>query len=323
MAVVSGIQLGVGVIPLPVNAMLLLGLYNVASRCDTTRSVVATAVVVLGTVLAAVRWGSGPSSSVAFTAMMVIVPAVSVWVWGRAVGIRRRYVEGLRERAAQLEREREREARLAAAAERARIAREIHDIVSHSLNVVVVLAEGATACLRNDPDRAEKALRTATETGRGAMNEMRRMLGVLRVGSEDSHAPQPGVRQLEKLIQETRAAGLPVELGVQGMIKELPAGIDLAAYRIVQEALTNARKHAGPTVSQVRVDLKYDDGELEVRVCDDGEGLRRGAGDLPGSGYGLIGIHERVSAYGGSASAGPRAAGGFEVVATLPIGDGA
>lgn len=318
MAAISGLQWLFGIAPLLVNAMLFPGLHNAAARSDRLRSAIAAGVLVLGGVLVAVRWGNNPWA-VAFMVLMATVSTVSVWVWGRTVGIRRRYVAGLRERAVQLERERENELALAAAAERARIAREIHDIVSHGLNVVVVLTEGATTCLRSDPDRAEQALRMVAETGRGAMNEMRRMLGVLRVGEPGSHTPQPGVGQLETLISDARAAGWPVRLSVVGDVQKLPASIDLAAYRIVQEALTNTRKHAGPEVSRVQVVLDYGADALEVRVSDDG----RGAAEPAGSGYGLVGIKERVLAYGGSAYAGSRAAGGFEVIATLPIGSGA
>lgn len=305
--------LGVGIIP--ADFMLAFALYNVAVRFRWPISVPAAGAVVLWVLFALVPL---MDSNLSLPFLVVVV----AWTWGTTVRIRRDYVDGLKERARQLEREKESQARIAAAEERARIAREIHDIVSHSLSVVVVMAEGASLKVRTEPERAEKAMVTVRDTGRNALAEMRRMLDVLRDGEQGSDAPQPGIAQLGSLIEESRASGLPVEMTVQGEPVEVPAGVDLVVYRVVQEALTNARKHAGPLLSKVAVQLRYEDDSLEVQVTDDGQGLSARSGSEPGGGHGLVGMCERVAAYDGKLRTGPRPGGGFEVVATLPIGGG-
>jgi len=315
------LQLVLGVGNLPADIMLAFALYNVAVRFRWPVSVPAAAAVVLW-----VLFEVGPRLeeyylSLADLGLLVLV-VVTAWTWGTTVRIRRDYVDGLKERARQLERERESQARIVAAAERARIAREIHDIVSHSLNVMVLMADGASLKARTEPERAEKAMLTVRDTGRNALAEMRRMLGLLRDGEPGSHAPQPGIAQLGRLIEESRASGLPVEMTVQGEPVEVSAGVDLVVYRVVQEALTNARKHAGPSLGKVAVRLRYEGDSLEVRVTDDGRGPGARPGGEPGGGHGLVGMRERVAAYGGKLRTGPRPGGGFEVVATLPIGGG-
>jgi signal transduction histidine kinase len=305
--------LGVGIIP--ANFMLVFALYNVAVRFRWPISVSAAGAVVLWVLLAVVPW---MESNLGLPFFVVVV----AWTWGTTVRIRRDYVDGLKERARQLEREKESQARIVAAAERARIAREIHDIVSHSLSVVVVMAEGASLKVRTEPERAEKAMVTVRDTGRNALAEMRRMLDVLRDGEPGSHAPQPGIAQVGRLIEESRASGLPVEMTLQGEPVEVPAGVDLVVYRVIQEALTNARKHAGPALGKVAVRLRCEGDSLEVRVTDDGKGPGARPGGGPGVGHGLVGMRERVAAYGGKLRTGPRPGGGFEVVATLPIGGG-
>lgn len=309
------LQLGMGVGILPANFMLAFALYNVAARFRWPVSVPAAAAVVLWVLLAVV-----PQMDSNLSLPFVVV--VVAWTWGTTVRIRQDYVEGLKERALQLEREKESQARIVAAEERARIAREIHDIVSHSLSVVVVMAEGASLKARTEPERAEKAMLAVHNTGRNALAEMRRMLDVLRDGEPGSHAPQPGIAHLEPLIEESRASGLPVEMTVQGDPVEVPAGVDLVVYRVVQEALTNAIRHAGPLLSKVAVRLRYESDSLEVQVTDDGQGLDAQSGSEPGGGRGLVGMRERVAAYGGKLWTGPRPGGGFEVVATLPIEGG-
>ncbi|MCA3743640.1 MAG: sensor histidine kinase [Cutibacterium sp.] len=309
------LQLALGVGILPANFMLAFALYNVAVRFRWPISVPAAAAVALWVLLAVVPL---MDSNLSWPFLVVVV----AWTWGTTVRIRRDYVDGLKERARQLEQEKESQARIVAAEERARIAREIHDIVSHSLSVVVVMAEGASLKVRTEPERAEKAMLTVRDTGRNALAEMRRMLDVLRDGEPGSHAPQPGIAQLGRLIEESRASGLPAEMTVQGDPVEVSAGVDLVVYRVVQEALTNARKHAGPLLGRVAVQLRYEGDSLEVRVTDDGQGLRARPGSEPGGGHGLVGMRERVAAYGGKLRTGPRPGGGFEVVATLPIGGG-
>ncbi|MGB3683908.1 MAG: sensor histidine kinase [Rubrobacteraceae bacterium] len=311
----SWLQLALGLGIYAADIMLAFAIYNVAARFRWPISASAAAAGVLWVLLAvAPQMDSGLS--------LPFVVAVVAWTWGTTVRVRRDYVDGLKERARQLEREKERQARIVAAEERARIAREIHDIVSHSLGVVVVMAEGASLKVRTEPERAEKAMVTVRDTGRNALAEMRRMLDVLRDGEPGSHAPQPGIAQLWPLIEESKASGLPVEMIVQGEPVEVPAGVDLVVYRVVQEALTNARKHAGPSLGKVAVRLRYEGDSLEVRVTDDGQGSGARPGSEAGGGRGLVGMRERVAAYGGKLRTGPRPGGGFEVAATLPIGGG-
>lgn len=307
----AGVQLVLGVGILPANVMLAVALYSVAARFRWPVSVPAAGAVVLWVVLAVVPQMESNLSQPFF----VVVVA---WTWGTTARIRRDYVAGLEERALQLEREKESQARIVAAEERARIAREMHDIVSHSLSVVVVMAEGASLKVRSEPERAEKAVLTVRDTGRNALAEMRRMLDVLRDGEPGTHVPQPGIAQLESLIEDSRASGLPVEMTVRGDPVEVTAGVDLAVYRIVQEALTNARKHAGPLLGKVAVQLRYEGDSLEVQVADDGRGLDAPPDSEPGGGRGLVGMYERIAAYGGKLRIGRRPGGGFEVVATLP-----
>lgn len=302
------------------DVMLLLAVYNVATRFQwwvSLPAAAATVVWLLATVL--------PRLSEVFLNIgdfgLLVVLVAWVWTWGTLVRIRRDYVASLQERAQQLEREREAQAQIAVAEERSRIAREIHDIVSHSLGVVTVMSDGAASKVESEPERAKSAMLAVRDTGRSALAEMRRMLGVLRDDEPGSHAPQPGIGQLERLVEESTKAGLPVTLTVEGEAVPISSGVDLTVYRIAQEALTNARKHAGPAVQSVEVRLRYEDTELEVRVTDDGQGLCDDSAGEP-AGHGLVGMRERVAAYGGTLRAGMRPSGGFEVRAVLPIGGG-
>jgi signal transduction histidine kinase len=237
-----------------------------------------------------------------------------VWVVGFALGRKFEEADVAKERAARLERERDEEARAAVAEERARIARELHDVVGHSVSVMTVQASGVRRLLRDDQEREREALLVVERTGREALAEMRRMVGVLRRPEEaPALAPQPSLEHLERLVEQTRDAGLPVDLRVEGEAVELPAGVDLTAYRLVQEGLTNALKHAQATRAEVVV--SYGDGQIEVVVSDDGHGV--GNGD--GGGHGLVGMRERVSVYGGELDAGPEAGGGYRLRARLPV----
>ena len=197
--------------------------------------------------------------------------------------------------------------------ERARIARELHDVVAHAISVIVLQARGGRRLLDTEPDETRGALDTIEHTGEQALVEMRRLVGLLREGDEElALSPQPTLSQLDHLVEQVRAAGLPVDVSIEGDPVDLPPGVDLSAYRIVQEALTNALKHAGPARARVR--LRYAADGLEVDVSDDGSGTRNGNG----GGYGLDGIRERVSVVGGKLEAGPRTEGGFAVRARLP-----
>ena len=205
--------------------------------------------------------------------------------------------------------------RAAIADERARLARELHDVVAHSVTTMVVQAEAGESLLARDPERAREAFVSITSSGRQALAELRRMLGLLRsADGERALGPQPGLAQLQALVEEMRDIGLPVELTIEGQTRPLPAGIDLSAYRIVQEALTNTLKHAGPAWARVTVRYRTDDVELEM--LDDG---RRSTNGSQG-GHGIAGMSERVQLYGGTLETGRRDDGGFTVRARLPAG---
>ena len=207
----------------------------------------------------------------------------------------------------------EEEARSAAAEERSRITRELHDILAHSVSVMTVQASAVRRVLKPEQEREREALLTVEETGRQALAEMRRLLGILRSDHEAAAlAPQPGLGTLPELVEQVRQSGLPVELTVEGPPVALPAGIDLSAYRIVQEALTNALKHAGPAHAWVNV--RYAEGDVEIEVENDGENHRGGD-----AGYGLVGMRERVALCGGELQSGPRPGGGFKISARLPV----
>jgi signal transduction histidine kinase len=202
------------------------------------------------------------------------------------------------------------------AEERARIAREMHDVVAHNVSVMVVQASAARRMIDHDPARAREALTSVEQTGREALAEMRRMLDVLRAEDERAAlAPQPSIDELEALIELAREAGLDVELEVEGERRRVSSGVDLSAFRIVQEALSNTIKHAGAAHARVR--LRFGDDEMEVDVVDDGHGARSAGQN--GRGQGLVGMRERVAMLGGRLEAGYRANGGFEVRATLPL----
>jgi signal transduction histidine kinase len=237
-----------------------------------------------------------------------------VWVVGFTLGRKFAEADEAKERATRAEREREARARAAVADERARIARELHDVVGHSVSVMTVQASGVRRLLRPEQEREREALLIVERTGREALAEMRRMVGVLRRPEEaPALAPPPSLDPVDRLVEQTREAGLPVELRVEGEATELPAGVDLTAYRLVQEGLTNALKHARATRAEVVVN--YGDSQIEVMVLDDGSGV--GNGD--GGGHGLVGMRERVSVYGGELDAGPRPGGGFRLRARLPL----
>ena len=286
--------------------IVLLALYSVGAHARGRRALVGGAGVV---VFAAATLVSDPQGvylgGVLFFTLLFGAP----WLAGCVV--RRRRDGEARMRA-------ERDAAAAAIVdERARIARELHDVVAHAISVIVLQARGGRRLLDMEPEETRGALDTIEHTGQQALVEMRRLVGaLLREGDDDlSFSPQPSLARLDDLAAQVRAAGLPVELSVEGRAVELPPGVDLSAYRIVQEALTNALKHAGPATA--RVTLRYAAESLELEVSDDGPGPVAGNG---GGGYGLAGIRERVSVVGGELDAGPQPGGGFAVHARLPYG---
>jgi signal transduction histidine kinase len=233
---------------------------------------------------------------------------------GRIFARRHATDERLARENAELAAERDRRAAEAVAEERARIARELHDVVAHAISVIVLQARGGRRVLVTDPDAATSAFDTIEHTGERALDEMRRLLAMLRYDDEQALTPQPGLRALDELAGSISRMGLPVEVVREGTPVELPAGVDLSAYRIVQEALTNALKHAGPARARVRISFIPD--QLQLEVVDDGPGTGTGGG----SGHGLVGIRERAELFGGHVEAGRRPEGGYAVRASLPIG---
>lgn len=318
---VAFVQILLGVELLVADVMLLLAVYNLAARARSYISA-GSALVLIGWLLMAVMPAmTRDHLSIGDVGVLVAV-IVWAWTWGRLVQTRRSYIDSLRERAEQLEREKSAEAAIAASTERTRIAREIHDIVSHSLSVVVVMSDGAARTIDTAPEQAKTAMLGVRDTGRTALADMRRMLGVLRGGEPGSHAPQPGIAQLDRLVEDSVAAGLPVSFAVdnQAGTWETPASVDLAVFRIVQEALTNARRHAGPDVTRVDVRIRQREDAIEVSITDDGKGPVKGQHGAS-TGHGMIGMHERIAAHGGTLRTGARPGGGFEVFASLPKED--
>jgi len=237
------------------------------------------------------------------------------WFAGRLVQKRQLYAQAFAERARVLERERDANARVAAAEERVRIAREMHDVLGHSVSVMVVQAGAERLALGQERPATREALLAIERTGREALAEMSRLLGILRKEGEAlSLAPRPSLAQVDVLVQTVRDAGVPVELRVEGEQTDLPPGVDVSAYRIVQEALTNVVKHAGP--ARAAVVVRYGRRTVEVEVTDDGRPSFNGNA----GGYGLAGMRERVELHGGTLEAGRRNEGGFAVKACLPLG---
>jgi signal transduction histidine kinase len=244
----------------------------------------------------------------------------AAWVLGRFAHNYRAYAARLEERTAELEQAREELARRAVADERLRLARELHDVVAHAMSVIAVQSGVGAHIATTQPNEARRSLAAIEATSRAALTELRRLLGVLRQEGEPEGdlAPVPGLADLDGLLAELGKAGLAVRLQVEGKPAPLPAGVDLSAYRIVQEALTNVVKHAGP--ARARVVVGYRDQDVTVEVTDDGRGtVTSGSDGRAGTGHGLIGMRERVAAFGGDLEVGPRPAGGFRVAARLPL----
>ncbi len=307
----------------------LIALYTVAQMLDRRRSGLVTAFAGVVFLLVSIYKGLLPVglSGVIQTELALL----AVWTLGTWSRERRVYLVTVEARASRLEREREERDARAVTEERERIARELHDVVTHHVSVIVIQAGAALRALDRRPDDARTAVAAIDATGRLALADMRRMLGILGspdpvgelVGAGDTTsdplAPMPGFDRLGELLEQVRAAGLPVELTVEGEARPLDPGIELSAYRIIQEALTNSLKHASGASAQARV--AYRPAELEIEVSDRGGAGGRGIG-VPGeSGRGLIGMRERVAVFGGRFEAGP-VPGGFRVSATLPITPG-
>jgi signal transduction histidine kinase len=250
--------------------------------------------------------------------IVTAVLLVLCWVMGRNVRLRRAYLAELVDRAERLERAREADTRAARAEERSRIARELHDVVAHHVSVMTVQASAARTMLDAAPDVAREALTAIEEMGRTAMTEMRNIVGVLRTDGPPELGPQPGMHDLPLLVEQMREAGLHTQLWIEGEQRALPPGVDLAAYRLVQEALTNSLRHAGPQ-ARAWVTVRQEPSELMVHIEDDGRGATTDLQEPEGRGHGLVGIRERVALYGGVLRIGPRNGGGFEVRARFPL----
>ena len=295
----------------PVFFGALVATYTVASMGSRRSSLVVAGVTGLAIAAAMLAAGDASLTDVVLNAVVF----GTAWILGDSVRVHRAYTAELEDRAARLERQRQEDAWRAAAAERLRMSREVHDIVAHHVSLIVVQSEAAQVLLTDRPEKAVEAVGAIGATARQALGELRRLLGTLRrddPGPENSLSPQPGDTEIESLVGSVREAGLPVQLVVDGTPRPVPPAVALSAYRIVQEALTNVLKHAGPAAATVS--LRYGDRQLEVGVADDGVG-----GEPDGDGHGLLGMRERVALAGGELHAGPRPDGGFAGHARLPL----
>jgi signal transduction histidine kinase len=287
-----------------------LGLYALGAHAERWAIAVGSAVVAAGVLSTDIpRIAAGDPLDEVLPAWFILVALVGLGRWMRYRGQETR---ALQSRAETAEREGAEQAARAVADERARIARELHDLVAHSMGMIVIQSQAAQRSLDARPDLAQQALTSIETAGRQGMAEMRRLLGLLTGAADGAVTPQPSLRGLEDLVASVRAAGVPVDLHLEGDVAALPAGVDLSAYRIVQEALTNVLKHAGP--ASVTVCVRACRGIVDVEVCDDGRGPVSA-----GRGHGLVGMRERVALYGGSVETGARPGGGYRVHARLAV----
>jgi len=291
---------------------LLFGTWSLGTYNERTKAVAGLVAAELLAAFANYQFGGGVADYFWVGTFVVVA-----WTTGIVLSRRAAHMREMAERARRLEEEHAAATERAVVEERQRIARELHDVIAHSVSVMTVQAGAVRRLLRPEQEKERQALETVEATGRQALTEMRRLVGLLREqGAMPEFTPQPGMKTLEKLLDGVRAAGLPVDLEVEGSPQELPPGVDLAAYRVVQEALTNALKYAGPAHAWVEVNWGED--ELELTIANDG----RDDGDPRAGGLGLDGMRERVALYGGEIASGTRDGGGYVVTARLPIGEG-
>ena len=290
--------------------VLILAAWVAGSLLDVRQAVIALGALLASSWLVFLRAPDVPATEL----IWVSIPICGTFVLSAAASRHSERAHRAEERARRMEQE----ARQAVEEERGRITRELHDVLAHSVSVMTVQASAVRRLLRPEQDREREALMTVEETGRQALAEMRRLLGIMRTESErPALAPQPGLGTLPQLVEQVRQSGLPVELTVEGTPVRLPAGVDLSAYRIVQEALTNTLRHAGPAHAWVAV--RYEGEDVEIEVANDG--ASDGVND--GGGHGLVGMRERVALCGGELRSGPRPGGGFKISARLPVAGGA
>jgi len=291
---------------------LFVAVYTVGSHCDSRKRLLGIVWLIAGLIGAAAIGMRGTTTAQIATAGALYF---AVYFLGTTIQNRRLYMQQLEERTTILERERDEEAKRAVADERLRIAQELHDVVAHSMGVIAVQAGVGAHVIDQNPEEAKKSLEAIATTSRSTLTEIRRLLGVLRADDGAAYQPAPGLADLDRLVADVGSAGLPVEVTVAGTRHDVPPGVDFTAYRIVQEALTNVLKHAGPAHATVVVG--YEPSALRLEITDDGRGVNGRATD---GGHGLLGMRERVGVYGGSLDTGPLAGGGFRVVARLPYG---
>jgi signal transduction histidine kinase len=298
--------------PLPADVALLVALFTLAVHAPPRRALLGTAVLMAGVIMASVRWA--PAGDVIKSFVFLTGLVVAALFTGIALRTWRSYLDAVMVRTRQLESDRDQQAKLAAVAERSRIAREMHDVVAHNVSIMVTLADGALATADGHPDQAKEAMADVSATGRQALNDMRHLLGILRTDEDGvDRQPQPQLSGLPRLIEGVSATGLKVEFKEEGSSFELPAGVQLTIYRIVQESLTNILKHAdAPTASQVT--LTFDAPFVDVCVCNDGEVV-----DARPEGHGIGGMRERATISGGVLVAGPKLDGGWEVEARVRV----
>jgi signal transduction histidine kinase len=308
-AVVAFMQWLTGV-PLAADLALLVALFTLAVHDTPRRALVGAGVLEVGAIMAAIKWA--PAGDVGKSLFFITGLVAAALFIGLTLRTWRDYMDSLLERAKRLELERDQQAQIASAAERARIAREMHDVVAHNVSIMVTLADGARAVSVRDPQRAGEAMAEVSEAGRLALADMRHLLGVLRTGDDSTgREPQPRLCDLPRLIQGVQTTGLHVRLAEQGESFDVPPGTGLTVYRIVQESLTNVVKHA-EAASAVEVDLLFDAPFISIAVCNDGDPVEGRS-----EGHGLEGMRERAAMYGGALIAGPRASGGWEVRAKV------
>jgi signal transduction histidine kinase len=303
--------------PLPYDVAVLIAMFSVVKYGRRVADAVLSALpVAAGIAIEVVRH---PESAQLYLAIFYVAVCAGTWLGGLTVRTRRQYVSGLEERAATAERERDHLARIAVADERAAIARELHDVVAHSLAVMIVQADGARFALDGEPEEARAAVRQVADTGRDALQDMRRLVGVLRGTGDEGPTAEDGLRRvtLDQLGTLVERAGLPIELDVSGERPPLPPAVELTVYRLVQEALTNVLRHAGKD-ARGRLAVRYGATSVEVEMADDGGGTIAARDGRPG-GHGIVGMRERVAVHGGTFEAGPVLGGGWRVRATIPL----
>jgi len=293
-------------------AAVIVAFYSLGAHTSTRRATaVLAAMFAIGIPFSIVADGRGASAGNMLSPIAFLLGA---WAVGRIIHGRRRRTFELEALTRELEAQRDLQAQAAVTIERGRIARELHDVVAHNVSMMVVQAGAAHRVLEGEQPHVRAALAAIADTGRETVDEMRTLLGVLRASEEGlALSPQPGLGDLEQLVRNVRDAGLPVEVRIEGTPSALPPPLDLSAFRIVQEALTNALKHAGP--ARADVTIRYQRATVELEVRDDGAGSSNGGS----TGHGLIGMRERVAMFGGELEAGRRGGGGFSVRARLPL----